>query len=179
MRASSSRSSRDRRKRASRRRCGIRSGDLADHSSLPGLTRQSISLRKKPLFRRGWITGSPVYAKASPGLQVLVRRSPSEGGSPVMTVCAEFRKLISEIRKLGLPPDPNQLYMFGRPVPLEGRFAIVTSAGRDAVDADGASDEGADCGRRSRVVLTPQRLASSPRRQLRRRGCQQSTLTGE
>jgi hypothetical protein len=85
-----------------------------------------------------------------------------------MTVCAEFRKFISEIRKLGLPPDPNQLYMFGRPVPLEGRFAIVTSAGRDAVDADGASDEGADCGRRSRVVLTPQWLASSRRRQLRR-----------
>jgi len=30
-----------------------------------------------------------------------------------------------------------------RPVPIEGRFAIVTNAGRDAVDADGASDEGA------------------------------------
>jgi len=29
------------------------------------------------------------------------------------------------------------------PVPIEGRFAIVTNAGRDAVDADGASDESA------------------------------------
>jgi hypothetical protein len=29
-----------------------------------------------------------------------------------------------------------------RPVPLEGRIAIVTDAERDAVDADGASDEG-------------------------------------
>jgi hypothetical protein len=28
-----------------------------------------------------------------------------------------------------------------RPVPLEGRLAIVTNAGRDAVDADGAADE--------------------------------------
>jgi hypothetical protein len=28
-----------------------------------------------------------------------------------------------------------------RPVPLEGRIAIVTDAGRDAVDADGAKDE--------------------------------------
>jgi hypothetical protein len=30
-----------------------------------------------------------------------------------------------------------------RPVPLEGRFAIVTNAGRDAVDAAGAADESA------------------------------------
>jgi hypothetical protein len=29
-----------------------------------------------------------------------------------------------------------------RLVPLEGRIAIVTDAGRDAVDANGASDEG-------------------------------------
>ena len=43
------------------------------------------------------------------------------------------------------------------PVPPKGRFAIVTDAGRDAVDADGASDEGAGCGRRSRVVLAPRR----------------------
>jgi hypothetical protein len=28
-----------------------------------------------------------------------------------------------------------------RPVSLEGRLAIVTDAGRDAVDADGAADE--------------------------------------
>jgi hypothetical protein len=41
--------------------------------------------------------------------------------------------------------------------PTEGRLAIVTDAGRDAVDADGASDEGARGGRRSRVVLTPRR----------------------
>src|SRR5882724_11238218 len=42
-----------------------------------------------------------------------------------------------------------------RLVPREGRIAIVTDARRDAVDADGARDEGARCGRRSRVVLTP------------------------
>src|SRR5882757_3930193 len=54
-----------------------------------------------------------------------------------------------------------------RLVPPEGRIAIVTDAGRDAVDADGASDEGTRCGRRSRVVLTPrcwrQVLRSYPR----------------
>jgi hypothetical protein len=37
--------------------------------------------------------------------------------------------------------DPNQIYIVSRPVPEEGRLAIVTDAGRDAVDADGAFDE--------------------------------------
>src|SRR5260221_10580073 len=41
--------------------------------------------------------------------------------------------------------------------PTEGRFAVVTNAGRDAVDARGAEDEGATSGRRSRVVLTSRR----------------------
>jgi hypothetical protein len=47
--------------------------------------------------------------------------------------------------------------MFGRLVPLEGRLAIVTDAGRDAVDADGADNERHRGGRQSRVVLTPRR----------------------
>jgi hypothetical protein len=34
--------------------------------------------------------------------------------------------------------------MTSRPVPKEGRFAIVTNAGRDAVDASGATDESAE-----------------------------------
>ena len=53
--------------------------------------------------------------------------------------------------------NPNHCYISRRPVPPEGRFAIVTNVARDAVDAGGASDEGASCGRRSRVVLTPRR----------------------
>jgi hypothetical protein len=35
-------------------------------------------------------------------------------------------------------PDPNHFTYYHRLVPPEGRFAIVTDAGRDAVDADGA-----------------------------------------
>jgi hypothetical protein len=35
-------------------------------------------------------------------------------------------------------PDPNHFTYCRRPVPSEGRLAIVTDAGRDAVDADGA-----------------------------------------
>ena len=33
-------------------------------------------------------------------------------------------------------PDPNHFTYYRRPVPPEGRLAIVTDAGRDAVDAD-------------------------------------------
>jgi hypothetical protein len=35
------------------------------------------------------------------------------------------------------------MYILLRPAPQEGRLAIVTNAGRDAMDAGSASDEGA------------------------------------
>jgi hypothetical protein len=37
--------------------------------------------------------------------------------------------------------DPKHLYIFRHPVPPKGRYAIVTFAGRAAVDAKGATDE--------------------------------------
>jgi hypothetical protein len=37
--------------------------------------------------------------------------------------------------------DPNHFYIRCRPVPQEGRLAIVTDAGRDAVDARRRADE--------------------------------------
>jgi hypothetical protein len=36
---------------------------------------------------------------------------------------------------------PKSIHIPCRPVPQEGRLAIVTDAGRDAMDADGAFDE--------------------------------------
>jgi hypothetical protein len=33
-------------------------------------------------------------------------------------------------KKFSFAPDPNQIYIPHRPVPLEGRFAIVTDVGR-------------------------------------------------
>jgi hypothetical protein len=51
--------------------------------------------------------------------------------------------LNSEFPKYRLPPDPNHFYIRRHPVPLRGALRNVTSAGRDAVDADGAPDEGA------------------------------------
>jgi hypothetical protein len=41
--------------------------------------------------------------------------------------------------------------------PTEGRIAIVTDAGLDAMDAAATRDERRRCGRQSRVVLTPRR----------------------
>jgi hypothetical protein len=38
-------------------------------------------------------------------------------------------------------PDPNHFTYCRRPVPPEGRLAIVTDAGRDAVDAHSADNE--------------------------------------
>jgi hypothetical protein len=37
-----------------------------------------------------------------------------------MTVCAEFRKFVSEIRKLCLQAHPNQSYLFAVPSHLRG-----------------------------------------------------------
>jgi hypothetical protein len=53
--------------------------------------------------------------------------------------------------------DPNHFYIRRRSVPKEGRIAIVTDEGRNAVDVGSAVDEQRRRGRRSRVVLTPRR----------------------
>src|SRR2546430_14546529 len=52
-------------------------------------------------------------------------------------------------------PEANQFTDSRRPVPKEGRLAIVTNAGRDAMDAAARETNADCCGRRSRVVLTP------------------------
>src|ERR1700722_11221078 len=64
--------------------------------------------------------------------------------------------------------------------PTEGRVAIVTAAGRDAVDADAPITNGADRGRRRRVVLTPRRWCQvlEKRRLLRGDGGQRARAPG-
>src|SRR6202022_1854928 len=44
-------------------------------------------------------------------------------------------------KNISVFPKCKSGYMICRPFPQEGRHAIVTAAGRDAVDADGAFDE--------------------------------------
>ena len=46
--------------------------------------------------------------------------------------------------EIALTTDPNQQYIDFVPSRYEGRFAIVTSAGWDAVDADVPLTNGAD-----------------------------------
>jgi hypothetical protein len=51
---------------------------------------------------------------------------------------------ISEFQKFHLTSDPNHFYIPAVPSHREGRHAIVTAAGRDAVDADAPITNGAE-----------------------------------
>src|SRR6478736_5794216 len=56
-------------------------------------------------------------------------------GKSVKSCPARFAKIFS------FSPDPNQFTCSHRLVPQRGARAIVTNAGRDAVDIDGAEDD--------------------------------------
>jgi hypothetical protein len=71
--------------------------------------------------------------------------------SPLIFCPASFAKIFH------FPRRANHLYTLAPSRPTQGRLAIVTDAGRDAVDAGALSDERRGRGRRSRVVLTPRR----------------------
>ena len=68
------------------------------------------------------------------------------GGETTLARSAEFLEAIQRDSTGPVPsekiilfsPDPNHFTYYRRLVPPEGRLAIVTDAGRDAVDADGA-----------------------------------------
>ena len=74
-----------------------------------------------------------------------------------------FAELMSslKIKNISLFPNPKSALHPMHPVPLRGASAIVTNEGRVAVDALAATDERGQGVRQKRVVLTPQRLASS------------------
>jgi hypothetical protein len=62
-----------------------------------------------------------------------------KSAQPVVSRClSPFAKIFF----FALPP--NQIYIPHRPTSLEGRFAIVTDARRDAVDADALLTNGAE-----------------------------------
>ena len=69
--------------------------------------------------------------------------------------------------------------MLHRLVPLEGRLAIVTDAGRDAMDASGALDESASLRTAKSCGPDAPTLASSWRKGFRRRWWQTSPVTKE
>ncbi len=47
------------------------------------------------------------------------------------------------VKNIPIFRNSKSVYIHDRPASLEGRFAIVTDVRRDAVDAEGASDESA------------------------------------
>jgi hypothetical protein len=78
----------------------------------------------------------------------------------------------------GFAADPNQQYIAHRPVPQRGARAIVTDAGRDAVDIDGAEDDrrlrwtAKSCGPDAPTLVSSWRVN-------RKRRWQTSMVTGE
>jgi hypothetical protein len=52
-----------------------------------------------------------------------------------------FSEIVSFCKNISFAFDPNQFTDSHRPVPQEGRLAIVTNAGRDAMDVGSARDE--------------------------------------
>ena len=123
--------------RRHRNRLGLRGG--AEFGQEPFQRERAAARGARPLH--GEYPGGVVRqaAKHRPG-DVWPRMGCSGGAFDNRSMLPGPRQnIISEFPKLCLPPYPNQFYIRRRPVPLEGRLAIVTDAGRDAVDADGAA----------------------------------------
>jgi hypothetical protein len=84
---------------------------------------------------RRWIAGSsPAMAARGTGFCHPTGKSPGQLIDPSVQPC---------LKKYSDFPKPQISPYMRRPVPREGRFAIVTDAGRDAVDAGSAKDESA------------------------------------
>ena len=86
-------------------------------------------------------------------------------GQQVICPTGGLRELLSSPRakNILLPFFGNMWFVLAIPPCQEGRLAIVTNVGRDAVDATERETSACGCGRRSRVVLAPR-----SRRQVRK-----------
>jgi hypothetical protein len=110
-----------------------------------------------------------------------VKQFRSEARLPVGQINSSSNYFLSSAtsKNISLRRYPKSLLKFPPSRPTEGRLAIVTDAGRDAVDAGGAADESA--GLRTAKSCGPDAptLASSWRKQFRWRQWQESPVTGE
>ena len=70
--------------------------------------------------------------------RVRAKRKFSFGFNAILPVQSPFAKTFL------FAPYPNHFHIPTHPTPLEGRIAIVTDAGRDAVDADAPLTNGAE-----------------------------------
>jgi hypothetical protein len=71
-------------------------------------------------------------------------RSHFDGGKILLWDQADLPCPVLPAKRNLFRPDPKDFYNSPRLVPLEGRIAIVTDAGRDAVDADAPLTNGAE-----------------------------------
>jgi hypothetical protein len=100
------------------------------------------------------------------GLPFWCRIRPARGTKFIEPDQADASCPVLLAKIFSFPSDPNHLHISHRPVPHEGRLAIVTDAGRDAVDAGSASDEGAglrtakSCGPDAPTLASSSREAS-------------------
>jgi hypothetical protein len=96
--------------------------------------------------------------------------------------CEATRRANQSVHRFCRPAPFEKIFWFSEvanhfistavPSQTEGRLAIVTNAGRDAVDALALLTNSAGCGRQNRVVLTPRR-----RRQVCGKRFPQATVT--
>jgi hypothetical protein len=94
--------------------------------------------------------------------------------TPVISRCpAPFAKIFLFFR------TPNQSYVIRRPASLEGRFAIVTDARRDAVDAEAPITNGAEADGKIVWSWHPDAGVKFAKASFRGRRWQKSPVAGE
>src|SRR6185437_10181735 len=117
---------------------------------------------RAPNIARKWSGGGWLASrlKFQTGTRFELRSGFPHDGQITESCLAPFAKIFLFFR------NANQRYIVSCPVPPGGALRNVIDAGRDAVDADGAGDDSAGGGRRSRVVLTPRRWRQVRGRQI-------------
>jgi hypothetical protein len=90
-------------------------------------------------------------------LSVSATKSRAPKNEFVVSPQADLPSPVPFAKRIRFAFSPNQTYDSRVPPLHEGRFAIVTNARRDAMDANGAQDERARRVRQSQVVPMPRR----------------------
>jgi hypothetical protein len=98
-----------------------------------------------------------LMARAVANLPLMRNREESERLDQCATAARPLDLPVGQINEFAVQPpsgkiflffrNPNQRYIRSHPVPEEGRWPSSRTLGRDAVDAGGATDESAGCGR--------------------------------
>jgi hypothetical protein len=149
-------------RRAFARPVGLAHPAIYDRCNQPAAIPEWISARSSSISRRPFLVS--MCQKVQP-LQAPepCATAPTASGGSRNCLTGKSRRLpivrcpASHSKKFRFAPDPNQIHISRCPVPQRGVSRSSRTLRRDAMDASGAFDESAACGRRSRVVLMPRR----------------------